>query len=545
MVEISIKDALVEFLKQNKASIVGYLFFSLATPLTNIYLPHLYGQIISVINERGTIDKEVRIRFACIFMIWILVQMFWTAMNVIDSKFIPKLRSYVRKYIVEKVLDAYREDYSEEELGGIIANLVRLPDEVEYMFGNIRNHILPMIFMFTFSIGYFTWTNPKLGVASIIAISTYLGIAINYSRRCISIWSEMNNSHRDLHDEINDCLGNLLNIYAANQDQQELQRLDKYEDHFFEHHRRTIRCAGNFRLVLNLSFIFLFCSINILSFYLFSKKLIQLNKVVSVLIISLELISKMAGFIGSIDRIMYEMATITHVQKMLDLLSERSTKQSEPTQNQRPDLDGDISYNNVSVDYNASPALKKISFNISKGSTVVLVGEIGSGKTSIINTLIRLIPYTGIVTINRHDIKDIDLGYLREQILYVPQNPRLFNRSIYDNIAYGTDVSRDTVNKTLQRYGLTIDINRRVGKFGQWLSGGQRQIVYLLRCLFRSSPIVLLDEPTSSLDHETKEKILHILHDLLFNRTVVIISHDPDVLKYADTIIELEKGSIV
>ncbi len=302
--KISIKTVLIDFLQQNKASIFGYLFLSLAVPISNIYLPHLYGKIISAINEKGTIDRQVRIRFACIFMLWILVQFFWVAMSVIDSKFIPKLRSHVRKYIVQKVLDTYREDYSEDELGGIMADIVRLPDEVDHMFGNIRNQILPMTFMLVFSIGYFTWTNPRLGAASLVAIGTYLGIAVHFSRKCLPVWADMNASHGVLHGEINDCLGNLLNVYTANQDEQELRRLDKYEDHFLERHRRTIRCAGNFRLMLNLSYIFLFCSINVLSFYLFSRGSMQLSGVVSVLIISLELISKMAGFIGSLDRIM-------------------------------------------------------------------------------------------------------------------------------------------------------------------------------------------------------------------------------------------------
>ena len=541
---ISIKEALVDFLKQNKGSVAGYLFFSLATPISNIYLPHLYGQIIAAINEKGTIDREVKIRFACIFMLWILVQMFWSAMNVIDSKFIPNLRRHVRKYIVEKVLDTYREDYSEEELGSIMAELVRIPDEVAHLFGNIRNHILPMIFMLTFSVGYFTWTNPKLGLVSIAAIGSYMTVAVQYSKKCIPAWSEMNDSHQVLHNELNDCLGNLLNIYTANQDKEELVRIDGYEDHFLEKNRKTIRCTGNFRMVLNLSYIFLFCSINVLSFYLFTKKVMKLSEVVSVLIISLELISKMAGFVGAIDKIMYEFATLDHFQKKLDLLGHRRVLKTQALQ-QHPDLRGDIVYDGVSLDYGGIQALKNVNLSIKQGSTTVLVGEIGSGKTSIINALIRLVPVQGKVTINGYDIKDTSLDHLRNNILYVPQNPRLFNRTVYENIAYGSNVSRDNVLETLHQYGIDIDIDKKVGKYGQWLSGGQRQIVYLLRCLFRDSPIVVLDEPTASLDHATKESILGILYDLLVNRTVIIISHDPDILKYADTIVEMKRGEIL
>ncbi len=543
--KISIKDVLIDFMKENIPSLLGYLFFSLAVPVSNIYLPHLYGKIISALNEKHVIDRDIRIRFVCIFLLWILVQFFWLSMNILDSKFVPKLRSHVRKYIVQKVLDTYSENYSEEELGGIIAEIVRLPEEVDHMFGNIRNHIMPMAFMLIFSIGYFTWTDPQLGAAGAIAISTYVFIAIRYSMGCLPDWLEMNSSHHVLHGEINDSLGNLLNIYTANQKQSELDRLDGYETHFLEKHRQAIRCSGNYRLLLNLLYIFLFASINILSFYLFTKGRMEIGKVVSVLIISLELISKMAGFIGSVDRIMHELSIIKHVQEALDLLSMRSTTQ-EPSQVNTTNvpMHGDIQFKNVCVKYGDSPVLANINLTIQNGKITVIVGEIGSGKTSLINALIRLIPYTGTITVGNHDIKSIDIGYLREHILYVPQNPRLFNRTIYENISYGNGTSREDAQKVLDRYNLDIDLDRNVGKYGQWLSGGQRQIVYLLRCLFKNSPIVLLDEPTASLDHATKHYILEILADLLSARTVIIISHDPDVLQYAENIVTLSNGKL-
>lgn len=539
---ISIKDVLLDFLKENLPSLCGYLFFSLAVPLSNIYLPHLYGKIISEMNDKHVIDREIRFRFICIFILWILVQFFWLAMNIIDSKFIPRLRSHVRKYIVQKVLDAYSEDYSEEELGGIIAEIVRLPDEVDHMFGNIRNHILPMAFMLIFSIGYFMWTDLQLGTTAAVTIGIYVFIAIRYSMSCLPNWLDMNSSHHTLHGEINDSLGNLLNIYTANQTQSELQRLDEYENHFIEKHRQAIRCSGKYRLLLNLLYIFLFGGINILSFYLFTKGKIEIGKVVSVLIVSLELISKMVGFIGSMDRFMSELSIIKHVQDSLDILSARHQVKTSGLQ---IPITGDIQFKDTCVKYGDTTILKNINLTISAGKTTLLVGNIGSGKTSLINALIRLIPYTGTIVINEHDIKDIDIGYLREHILYVPQNPRLFNRTIYENIAYGNNTSREKVQNVLQQYNLDIDLDRKVGKFGQWLSGGQRQIVYLLRCLFKDAPIILLDEPTASLDHNTKRNILDILHDLLSERTVIIISHDPEVMKYADKVVTLDNGNIV
>jgi ATP-binding cassette, subfamily B, bacterial len=539
MEKISIKNILLNFLKENKSSIIGYLILSLAVPLSNIYLPHLYGKIISVINTKKTIDREVQIRFAAIFILWIVVQLFWAAMNVIDSHFIPKLRKYVREYIVEQVINVYSQNYEEKELGGIIAEIVRLPEEVEHLFSNIRNHILPMSFLIVFSVGYFTWSNPIIGLASILSIGLYLTIAFKFSMRCIPTWTCMNNSNRTLHNEINDILGNLLNIYTAAEEETEKNNLDILENKFTEHHRKTIRCAGNFRLLLNLSYIFLFCSINILSFYLYSKGIIALDRVVSILIISLELISKMAGFVGSVDKMMYELSTITNIQQLINNLNTHSIQNLNVGNLNNVSLQGPIEFKNINISYNDKVILKNFNSKIEYQDIVVIIGNIGSGKTSLINCIMRLIPYNGDIYINNINIKDININYLRKNIIYVPQNPRLFNRTIYENISYGNNVSKEQVQNILDKYNLPIDINRNVGKYGSSLSGGQRQIVYLLRCLFKNTPIILLDEPTSSLDETIKQYIFDILSDLFINKTVIIISHDSQIYKYATKIINL------
>ena len=547
MSDINIKKALFEFLKENKKSIFGYLFFSLAVPISNIYLPHLYGKIISAINDKKIIDKRILYKFSIILALWLLIQSFWSAMNAIDAHFIPKLRKFVREYIVDKVITTYKENYEEKEVGGIIAEIVKLPDEVEHLFTNIRNHLLPISFLIVFSVGYFMWISPIIGIASIVSIGVYLSIAYKFSKRCIPIWKEMNIKHKKLHDNINDVLTNLLNIYITNGENIEKERLKEHEDEFTECHGKTIKCAGNFRLLLNLSYIFLFCSLNLLSFYLYSRKLVTLDSVVSILIISLELISKMAGFIGSVDRMLYELSVINNIQQLVDNLNTKNSKNSKTKihgQINNVNLYGPIEFLNISTEYDNHYALKDINIRLEPSSKNVIIGEIGSGKTSLINVLMRLIPFDGKILINGYDTKNLDLAFLRSNILYIPQNPKLFNRSILDNILYGNNATRKQVEDTLQKYGINIELDKKAGKFGSSLSGGQRQIVYLLRCLFKNVPIILLDEPTASLDTETKSYILKIIWDLQKNKTVIMVSHDKDVLVFADRIIELNNGKL-
>lgn len=541
-VPLCIKNVLWSFIKENKASVAGYLLLSTVVPISNVYLPHLYGKLISQINETKTIDQSVKLRFAAILVLWIIVQLMWAAMNALDAKFVPKLRSHVRKYIVDHVIDTYRENYSEDELGGIMAEIVRLPDEIDHMFYAIRNHILPMSILLVSSIGYFTATNPMLGLVSFVTIGAYIGVAIQFSKICIPIWDKMNDSHKTLYGEINDTLGNLLNVYTANQDIEEINRLDGFEHKFQQTHTNTIHCAGKFRLRLNMSYLFLFFSINMFSFYLFSRGKIQMNSLITVLIMSLELISKMSSFVGAIDKIMYQISTIKHVQKSLDALTDTPTVRGVGVPSSLGStVQGDIVFKNVS-DPNI---LKNVDLRIPAKSITALVGEIGSGKTTLLNVLLRLKPYSGNIYIDGVDTANVDLHSLRSQFLYIPQNPRLFNRSIYENISYGNNVDRNTVQQTLAKYKLPFNLDTPVGKFGQSLSGGQRQIVYLLRCLFKNAPIVLLDEPTSNLDLQMRDYMLSILFDILRGRTVVMITHDSSILEYADRVVKMRDGHIV
>lgn len=537
---MKITNIINNFILQNKLSIFGYLFFAFAVPLTNIYLPYLYGQVILEMNDTKNITSAVKSKLIIIVAMWFIIQAFWASMNMIDSYFIPKLRSHIRQYIIDTVIQAHRENYSEKELGWILAEIVRLPDIVAHMFSNIRNHILPMVYLLTFSIGYYVWTNPLLGGISILTIGCYITIAIKLSKKCNPILKEKNKCHRDLHNEINDCLGNLLSIYTESSEQSEKKRLDNYEKNFNDKYTNTIKCAGKLRFFLNITYVFLFVGINSISFYLYSQEKLQLNQVITSLIISLELISKMSNFVGSLDRIMSDLSTIHDSQQALDKLSDIQSQPS-PLTPLTPLTPGDIIFQNVQIKYGDQIILNNFNYTFPYLSKTAIIGEIGTGKTTLINSLLRLYPYSGNINIGKTNIMDIPVETLRKQIIYIPQNPSLFNRTVYENINYENCIERKMIEQVINYLDLNNDLplDKKVGKYGKWLSGGQRQIVYLLRCLFKDSSIILLDEPTSNLDSETKQKVL-MLFDILFkHKTVILITHDKDILQQVDNILQL------
>lgn len=532
MNDVNIKHILLDFLRQNYKIVLGYLFFTLSSPMTNVLIPYLYGLLISELNKSRKINNKVIRLFSYLIILWLIVQLFWLSINKLDTYFIPEIKKNVRKYIISKILYAYSENYSKEELGSLFTSLIILPNIVETIFHNIRTHVLPLIYSITFSIGYFTWINPYIGIMSLFFIIGYVLIAIKFSMRCMPIQKKLNINEENLHNKINDTFDNLLNIYTSNQITNEQNNIEKYEEEFKKDYSNIIKCNGNFRLILNCIYILLFSTINILSFYLFTKGDIPINQVITVLIISVELVSKMNVFINSIGIFTRKITTINQKQVELNNLGGDIQRCKGSINN--VNLNGDIIFDNVSILRSNKIIVNNISLFIPKGKTSVLTGQIGIGKTSLVSSLIRLIPIDkGSVYINGYNINELDLSYLRNNITYIPQNPTLFNKTIYENINYGINIDKQTIKEKLIEYNLNINLDEIVGKNGMNLSGGQRQIIYLLRCIFNNTPIVILDEPTSSLDMKTKYYIMDLIRIILKDKTVIVISHDKDVINYS------------
>jgi ABC-type bacteriocin/lantibiotic exporter with double-glycine peptidase domain len=181
------------------------------------------------------------------------------------------------------------------------------------------------------------------------------------------------------------------------------------------------------------------------------------------------------------------------------------------------------------------------------------VGKIGSGKSTMIKLLLGFQPLRmGHITIGGVDINDISNKDLRNYIFYIPQKPKLFNRSLYDNIVYGlkNPPTREqilTILSDLNMENLKVEFEEKmeelVGVEGNQLSGGQRQIIWLLRSMFRPSYILVLDEPTASLDPENKKKMISTIQKLSVGKTVIIVSHDSIDSSFRK--IEFNEGRIV
>jgi len=302
-------------------------------------------------------------------------------------------------------------------------------------------------------------------------------------------------------------------------------------------------------LVIAMVFYFIFVSINYGQDYF-----LEILPVISMMIIvAFKTMTQLSALLKSKMAIERFLPAMRLVNTILNPKSEK-----EACKNHRVDfnyIDGDIIFNDVIFSYdNKKNHINDVSLTIARNKTTVLMGSSGSGKSTIIDLLLRLyIPNSGNIYCGDLDINEIDLKSWRSKIGYVSQDVFLFHATIEDNIRMAdTEIPPSQVKKVAQMIGLDEFIMNLpdgyktiVGDRGAMLSGGQRQRISIARALINSPDILILDEATSALDHETAADINKNIFSLMNNKTVFVVSHKKDVLKYADFIIDINNGMLI
>ena len=213
-----------------------------------------------------------------------------------------------------------------------------------------------------------------------------------------------------------------------------------------------------------------------------------------------------------------------------------------------------VEIKNINFKYEKENVLKDFSLEVKKGQTVALVGQSGSGKSTIANLLTRFYDVNeGQITIDGVDIKDINLHSLRDLMGLVTQDSILFNDTIKNNILIGKETATDEeiidALKIANAYefvkDLPLGIETNIGDAGGKLSGGQKQRLSIARAVLKNPPIMILDEATSALDTESEKLVQVALENMMQNRTSIVIAHRLSTIQKADTIVVMQKGRIV
>ena len=240
-------------------------------------------------------------------------------------------------------------------------------------------------------------------------------------------------------------------------------------------------------------------------------------------------------------------------QRVMDILeTENSIK--DPKVSKGKGFNQQLSFKNVSFQYDTQTVLKNISFDIKLGQNIALVGESGSGKSTIADLLARFYDIEkGEITIDGVNIKDFKLADLRGLMGIVSQDSILFNDSVFNNITLGhEDANMDDViaaAKAANAHDFVMEMaegyDSNVGEGGSKLSGGQKQRLSIARAIYKNPPILILDEATSSLDTQSEKLVQEALGQLMKNRTSLVIAHRLSTIQNADNILVMKEGEIV
>lgn len=247
------------------------------------------------------------------------------------------------------------------------------------------------------------------------------------------------------------------------------------------------------------------------------------------------------------------------MKRLTTVLNQEPTIRDEVQPAAVTEINGTIEFRNLNFAYPTTSGgpgqvvLKDISLTIPQGKTLAIVGHTGSGKSTLINLIPRLLDAApGQVVIDGRPIREIPLQVLRQNIGYVPQETFLFGDTVAANIAFGVpDASREAIERVAEQSALRTDIatfpkgfDTIVGERGITLSGGQKQRTAIARALLRNPKILILDDSLSAVDTYTEEKILEHLRELMKGRTTILVSHRISTVKEADHIIVLHDGRI-
>lgn len=458
----------------------------------------------------------------------------------------------IRNHINDKILTLPIGFFSEERKGDILARVSGDVNEVENSVMSsldmlFKNPVLVLIYLITMIV--LSW-QLTLFVFAVLPIMGYVMGAVGKSLKRSSF--EAQNKWGELMSQIEETLSGLRIIKAFNAENKISKRFHTGNDLFRRMSNRIARRQylahpmSEFLGTLTIAIVLWFGGSLILS----GNGIIDAATFIYYLTIFYSIINPIKEFSRSAYAVQRGLASMERIDKILNA----QNNILDPQQPRQLTFEKNIHYNNVWFKYNKDWVLKGIDLTIEKGKTVALVGQSGSGKSTMTDLLSRFYDIQeGGVFIDNVNIKDVALHDLRSKMGYVNQEAILFNDTFFNNIAFGVkNASEEDVIEAAKvanahdfimatQYGYQTNIGDRGGK----LSGGQRQRISIARAILKNPEILILDEATSALDTDSERLVQDALDKLMKNRTTIIIAHRLSTIKNADEIYVLKEGQVV
>ena len=544
----------IELTKGIKCSILLKALLGVAVSGTYVAQAVLLGKIVGQLYSKEELSAVIQsILYVSAVIASRLILIYYN--SVYGKKIIGKVKNILRRRIYDKLLKLGPAFLDDERTGKLGSTMV---SGVDYLEGYLTLYI-PQILVCVIACGamliYVFSLHYVLGIISTAALIAVLISPVAFGK----ILSESSNAHwtayRNLTAEILDGIQGITTAKAYNAQERLGKLLKEKMRTLFSETMRNLKVnlaeigISNFASGIGTSFTLAVAAL------LTSVHIIPVSSLLILLFMTNEVFrpaNELAayfhqGFMG-----------ITSMGGIFALLDEEEKIKDEGTKTiDIKSADGfEIKYKNIEFAYSEkkNTVFKNLNFTVAKNEKLAVAGESGSGKTTIVNLLLRFYePTSGSIYINGTDIKDLTLKSLRSLITVVSQETYLFNGTIKENLLHANEDADEkklidackaaNIHSFIQ--SLPDGYNTKVGERGLNFSGGQRQRIAIARAVLKNSPIVVLDEATSSVDTENENEIKQSLNHLLRNRTSITIAHRLNTIENSDRILVLHRGEIV
>lgn len=542
------------FIEANRSILGVYVLIMCFLTAERVAIPHFYGKLLESIKQAKF--SQTTKMFSIVVGIFVMFQILDTILTYIDAKLMPHFEAYVRRYVTDSIIQRHEQHYTELDLGNITSKLIKLPSNLNFLFYKVKaflfNHVLSIII----TASYLFYCHPYLGAIFSSAFGAVALITFAFCRQCSKPSYKREEAFDHTQESIQDILLNLHSVYINQTLPQEQQNIDVINNETVRRTQDYVFCGIPYRIMFAILFLMVFSGITWTSITLYRQKKIELAILVSSFMVTFSILRTCISFYFDFETFIYLYGGIQVVSDYLDKLPKPQSNTNAALQS-RPQDGVEVHIENI-VYYNSPtssrPLFNRLSLHIPVGEHIAIMGGIGSGKSTLAHLILRLRNYTnGEIRFNDTRLEDISIHSLRKLVHYVPQNPRLFNRTLWENISYGnTNLKVEKVYALLEELKLhdLESIFRQkmfesVGKQGSELSGGQRQIVLLMRALFNTEhKILILDEPTSALDQKSRNQVIQIIQTMTNASTVIVITHDDELATMMDRVVRIEDGQV-
>ncbi|WP_439153084.1 ABC transporter ATP-binding protein [Winogradskyella sp.] len=504
-----------------------------------------------------TTSEEYGAQRSLLYMIILIISLFLlkNAFNYLGLYFITFLRNGVlkdlRNEIYDKVTRLPISYYSEKKKGDIIARISGDVNEVKNSLLAILELIVkePLTILFAIVAMFITSVKLTIFVFLFVPISGFIISRIGKSLKKKS--NRVQTEQGVFLSTLEETLGGLKVIKGFNAEKRFNDAFQKSTGRFY---RFSNKLMNRQNLASPMSEVLGIITIAVLLWYGGSMVLVENTLSGGAFIVYIGLAWQILTPSKAISKASYKVrAGNAAADRVLEILNTSSPLEDVPNALDKQDFNSDIKLNAISFKYQDDLVLKNFSLIVPKGKSVALVGQSGSGKSTIANLVTRFYDVNeGSITIDGKNIKDLKKHSLRGLIGLVTQDSILFNDTIKNNLLLGReDASDDNIVAALKIANawefvkdLPNGIETNIGDSGGKLSGGQQQRLSIARAVLKNPPIMILDEATSALDTESERLVQEALENMMKNRTSIVIAHRLSTIQNADLIVVMQKGEI-